>query len=161
MIGLYAVTNNITGRSYVGSSINVNRRLIQHRSAIKTGNFYHYQPYAEDAKKYGVEAFSFHVLAELMTEQEAREIEQAFLECFISDLYNVVADAKGGGPSKRENVQPYIEGAAKRLLDPSYRGKLSAACKGKRQVLKCPHCSVEGGGGNMRRYHFDKCRSKK
>lgn len=27
-------------------------------------------------------------------------------------------------------------------------------------VLKCPKCGHEGGGGNMKRYHFDACRSQ-
>ena len=34
------------------------------------------------------------------------------------------------------------------------------AMRGKRKVVGCPHCSVKGGGGNMRRYHFDNCKQK-
>jgi group I intron endonuclease len=61
--------------------------------------------------------------------------------------------------TKRDG-EPYKTGAAKRLSDPTYRQKLSQACKGKRQIVKCPHCGLEGGGGNMRRYHFDACSKK-
>lgn len=160
MIGVYAVINKATHRAYVGSSANVQKRLIAHRSAIKTGKFLHYQGYAEDAVKFGFHAFEFRVLKETDTIDEAREVEQAFLQIFLDDLYNVAANWQGGSGPTRENVQPYIEGAAKRNADPEYRGKLSVACKGKREVVQCPHCEVSGGGGNMYRYHFDKCKSK-
>lgn len=158
MIGLYAVVNRLNGMAYVGSSINIKRRLITHKSAIKTKNFRHYEPYANDAIAYGLGVFEFKVLKETTTEQEARELETAFLECFIDDLYNIAPSASGGSGPTRSNVEPYIRGAAKRLANPEFRSKLSDACKGKRQIVKCPHCGVEGGGGNMRRYHFGKCR---
>lgn len=61
----------------------------------------------------------------------------------------------------KRNSANYIDGAFKRLADPNFRQRLSVACKGTRQVLECPHCGLKGGGGNMRRYHFDKCESKK
>lgn len=161
MIGLYAVVNKHTRKAYIGSSVDVARRLIQHKSAIKTCNFLHYQPYAQDAKAYGVESFSFVPLKETQTIEEARELETAFLQIFLDDLYNVAPSALGGAGETRENTAPYIAGAAKRLADPEFRTRLSAACKGKRAIVTCPHCNLEGGGGNMRRYHFDKCRSKK
>ena len=161
MIGVYAVLNTINNRAYVGSSSNVQKRLIAHKSAIKTNNFFHYQGYAEDAKKYGVSVFEFKVLKETKTIEEAKELEESFLSLFLDGLYNVTENAKGGGPKQRQNIQPYVAGAAKRLSDPDYRAKLSAACKGKREIVTCPHCGLQGGGGNMRRYHFDKCGSKK
>ena len=159
MIGVYAVINRATHRAYVGSSANVQKRLIAHRSAIKTGKFLHYQGYAEDAVKFGFHAFEFRVLKETYSIDEAREVEQAFLGIFLGDLYNKAPSANGASGTKRQS-QPYKEGAAKRNADPEYRGKLSAACKGKREVVQCPHCAVSGGGGNMRRYHFDHCKAK-
>lgn len=41
--------------------------------------------------------------------------------------------------------------------------KFSNERKGKKHKLKiviCPHCNLQGSGGNMTRYHFDKCRKK-
>lgn len=160
MIGVYAVINKATHRAYVGSSANVQKRLIAHKSAIKTRKFLHYQGYAEDAVKFGFNTFEFRVIKETETIDEAREVEQAFLQIFLDDLYNVAPHWRGGSAPTRANVQPYIEGAAKRNADPEYRFKLSAACKGKREVVQCPHCAVSGGGGNMYRYHFDNCKAK-
>lgn len=160
MIGVYAVINTVNGRAYVGSSANLKKRLIAHKSAIKTGKCVHYQGYSDDAKKFGIGAFQFRVLKETHTIEEAREYEEAFLQIFLDDLYNVAPSWRGGAGISRANVQPYIAGAAKRLADPSYRLKLSAACKGQRQIVCCPHCGLQGGGGNMRRYHFDNCKEK-
>jgi group I intron endonuclease len=158
-IGVYAVINKHTRKAYVGSSTNVERRLINHKCAINTRNFYHYQGYAEDAMKYGVDDFEFKLLRETETKEEAAELEEAFLEMFIDDLYNKAPSANGASGIKR-NSEVYVKGAAKRLQDPNYTKKLSEACKGKREVVTCPHCGLSGGGGNMRRYHFDKCDKK-
>jgi group I intron endonuclease len=67
----------------------------------------------------------------------------------------------GHAKGTKRNPEPYILAAAKRIADPTFSARLSAACKGKRQVVTCPHCGLAGGGGNMRRYHFDKCKGKK
>jgi hypothetical protein len=61
--------------------------------------------------------------------------------------------------TKRES-KPYIEGAKKRLQNPMYLTRLSESCKGKRKIIECPHCNLKGGGGNMKRYHFDNCKTK-
>jgi len=37
--------------------------------------------------------------------------------------------------------------------------KRKLAMRGKREVVSCPHCDISGGGGNMKRYHFDKCKT--
>lgn len=42
------------------------------------------------------------------------------------------------------------------------RTKLSAAHAGKKQnwvIVACPHCKLTSRGPNMKRYHFDKCKS--
>ena len=40
--------------------------------------------------------------------------------------------------------------------------RMSAAKMGiKFKSITCPHCNLTGGGGNMSRYHFDKCKLKK
>jgi group I intron endonuclease len=159
-IGVYAVINKHNRKSYVGSSANVERRLVHHRSYIKTKLFLHYQGYDEDAIKYGVDGFEFKLLKQTDTVEEAKELETAFLECFIDDLYNKAPNANGSTGVQRER-NAYVAGAAKRLQNPDYTKKLSEACKGKRVLLTCPHCGLTGGGGNMRRYHMDNCRDKK
>lgn len=158
MIGVYAVVNIFNKKAYVGSSENIGRRLANHRWAIKHKRFLNRQPYEEDAKTYGLSGFDFIVLAKTETIEYARELEAAWLECFIGpDLYNRSQSADGATGCKR-NRDSYVRGAAKRVSNPEFSAKLSAACKGKRNIVACPHCGLLGGGGNMRRYHFDKCK---
>jgi menaquinone-dependent protoporphyrinogen IX oxidase len=38
------------------------------------------------------------------------------------------------------------------------RKKISKSLKNK--ITKCPYCGLIGGGTNMKRYHFDKCKLK-
>ena len=158
-VGVYAVVNRATRKAYVGSSANVEQRLISHKCAINTQHFLHYQGYADDAAIFGVDGFDFKLLHATRTIEEAEELETAFLEIFIDDLYNKAPHANGGTGVKRDR-EVYKIGAAKRGADPAYRAKLSEACKGKRQIVECPHCGLQGGGGNMRRYHFDNCQDK-
>lgn len=159
-IGVYAVRNKINGRAYIGSSKNVELRLIHHKCYINTGLFLHYQGYAEDAKKYGVDAFEFKLLAETATTKEAKELEVEIINLWMPELYNKAPSADGSTGVKRDR-EKYVKGAAKRLQDPLYTSKLSAACKGhKKTIIQCPHCQKIGGAGNMRRYHFDNCKEK-
>lgn len=159
-IGVYAVVNKVNRKAYIGSSVNVERRLIQHKCAINTRHFIHYEPYAEDARKFTVDDFEFKLIAETNTIQEARTLETACLEFSArDDLYNRALHADGASGVRRDKDH-YVGGAKKRLADPLFRQTLSAACKGRRAVIQCPHCSLSGGGGNMRRYHFDNCKQK-
>ena len=157
---MYAVINKATRRAYVGSSVNLARRLAAHRSCINTGYLLDKQAYADDARTLGVAGFDFLVLRTTNTLEEARELETAFLECFFGNgLYNRAPHANGSTGVKRI-ADAYKRGAAKRLQNPGFSKRLAEACRGKRAVLTCPYCGVEGGGGNMRRYHFEKCKAK-
>jgi predicted GIY-YIG superfamily endonuclease len=159
-IGVYAVQNKITGKAYIGSSKHVELRLRHHKCYIKTGLFLHYQGYAEDAKKYGVDAFEFKLLAETSDVLKAQELETEIIKLWQDSLYNKAPNANGATGVKR-NKSIYVAGAAKRLANPDYIKRLSEACKGKREIVECPYCGLKGGGGNMRRYHFDNCKAKK
>ena len=67
----------------------------------------------------------------------------------------------GKAKGTKRNPAPYIASAAIRIANPEYSKKLSEACKGKRKIVQCPHCDLLGAGGNMKRYHFDKCKDAK
>jgi len=155
--GVYSVINKLTGQMYIGSSGNLKQRMINQRSFLKTGH-----PCAIAALKHqrvNIDDFDFRVLLKTPTVEEAKQIEMALLECFWGDnLYNKSAHSDGSTGVKR-NHAVYSAGAKKQWDDPEQRAKKMQAMRGKREVVTCPHCGVHGGGGNMRRYHFDKCRA--
>lgn len=103
------------------------------------------------------------------TLEEAREIEQALLDCFKPGLFNTYSSVKGmslgdtmPGTKKPEHWRKWrSEFLAEKWTDPAYRAKASENMRGPRAVVTCPHCGKEGGGGNMRRYHFDSCKARK
>ena len=48
-IGIYAIVNNCTGKMYIGSSVNVRKRLLTHDSSFRTGRCN--KAFKEDIKK--------------------------------------------------------------------------------------------------------------
>lgn len=192
MIGVYGIVHIPTRRVYVGSSVNIGRRLKEHRRDLLKNR--HHCAYLQNAwNKYGEASFEFKVAGEAQDSREARELEQEFLNAFFDYCYNSKPSAIGFAsgehhPAKRKDWHmktvrtrltdeerkvkygsarglkrdpiAYAAGAAKRLADPDFTKRLSQACKGKRRVVECPHCGLFGGGGNMKRYHFDKCKKR-
>lgn len=192
MIGLYAIIHKTSRTAYVGSSNDIARRIKEHKTALKF-NKHHCHHLQRAWNKYGQEIFEIKQIATAGSLKEARELEEAFLECFIDKLYNSKTTAIGFGagedsPSRRPDFhmktvmqrlspeerkakygktkgtkrpsEPYILAAKKRLSTPGHLDRLKEACKGKRRLVTCPHCGLTGGGGNMQRYHFEKCKKK-
>ena len=68
IIGVYKITNTITGDFYIGSSKNIKRRLANHKCPSilkKCPN----NPMYLDMKKYGVDKFVFEILEEIESEK--------------------------------------------------------------------------------------------
>lgn len=190
---IYAIKNSVSGRAYVGSTVNARVRKQTHFRALRKGS-HHCIHLQHSWNKYGEGAFTFTEIGVAENVVELREIEQAFLDAFFGvDLYNSNKSAVGmaGGDShpaksdswhqkhvmqtmtelerkekfgkssrgvKRDH-ETYSAGAKKQWADPEHRQKRMQAMRGKREIVTCPHCLKVGGGGNMRRYHFDKCKS--
>ena len=156
--GVYAVINKHTGHMYIGSSGDLQKRLINQRSFLKTGH--RCAIAALKHQKVNIDDFDFRVLLKTPTVVEAKEVETALLECFWGfGLYNKSPHSNGSTGVKRDH-DVYSAGAKKQWADPEQRAKKMQAMRGKREIVICPHCGVQGGGGNMRRYHFDGCKNK-
>jgi group I intron endonuclease len=75
--GIYKITNLINNKVYIGKSINLQRRLKEHKSAPNDNMAIH-----KAIKKYGVENFLFEILEECFEEQLDEK------ECYWIDYYN-------------------------------------------------------------------------
>lgn len=76
MIGIYKITNLINGKSYIGQSVNIQKRFSAHKSAAFNPNHKNYNfPLYKAIRKYGIENFSFEILEECnMSELDDKEI---------------------------------------------------------------------------------------
>ena len=78
IIGIYKITNTITGDFYIGSSKNIKSRLAAHKCQ-STWNNHPNNPLYQDMKKYSLNNFVFEILAEV-EEGNLKETEQEFIE---------------------------------------------------------------------------------
>ena len=85
IIGVYKITNTITGDFYIGSSKNVKKRWTEHKCKSSWKKQSNNQMYL-DMKKYGLDKFSFEILAEVEAEK-LKEVEQEFIE-MLKPIYN-------------------------------------------------------------------------
>jgi group I intron endonuclease len=59
--GIYTITNLINKKVYVGSSINLKRRFLSHKSLLKR-NIHHSKKLQNSFNKYGLENFEFKII---------------------------------------------------------------------------------------------------
>ena len=85
IIGVYKITNTVTGDCYIGSSKDIKRRWTAHKCPSSWKRFPNNQLY-KDMQKYGVDKFDFQVIAEV-EESFLKEKEQYFIET-LKPTYN-------------------------------------------------------------------------
>ena len=101
IIGVYKITNTITGDFYIGSSKDVKRRWKEHKCQSiwkKHSN----NPMYLDMQKYGVDKFVFEILEEV-EEDSLKETEQQFIET-LKPTYNNY-NAKGIDVERQKEYQ--------------------------------------------------------
>lgn len=77
--GVYQIRNTVTGKVYVGSSVDMQSRWDQHRAGLRRGN--HHSSHLQHAwKKYGEGAFEFVVIAEIENVEGLLDVEQKWID---------------------------------------------------------------------------------
>lgn len=89
--GIYMLTNTKNNKVYVGQSINIERRWLQHQTCKEA------RPLYKDMKKHGLDAFTFEILLECSVEDlDKYEIKCiAEYEAFGKKGYNLTSGGKG------------------------------------------------------------------
>lgn len=108
MVGIYIITNKVSGHRYIGQSIHIERRFAEHRGKGKEHNYLLDRAF----KKYGYENFAFDVLEEC----EASELDEREMY-YISKLkpeYNRTAGGAGCKMPLTEEQKEHLRQCGKR-----------------------------------------------
>ena len=107
---VYKITNTVTGDFYIGSSKDVKLRLAAHKWP-STWKKHPNSPMYQDMQKYGLDKFSFQILAEAEPEK-LKETEQKFIET-LKPTYNQM-NAKGLNIERYKEYRKEYEKSEKR-----------------------------------------------
>lgn len=133
--GLYVITNQRSGKIYVGSSSDIRRRWRQHCRRLERGS-HHCSHLLHAWKKYGAEAFEFTVLAFCDDEATRLRLEDALLSTSPKNrLYNTFRGAVGSihTPATRARISASLKGrGAGQPKSAEHREAIGAAQRGKR-----------------------------
>ena len=97
IIGVYKISNSLSGRYYIGYSTNINRRFIVHRNKLKQN--YHDNIFLQRAYNLdGEDKFVYEIIHICDTEEDAKEIELEYLTdlSIRENLYNLNFNNSGG-----------------------------------------------------------------
>lgn len=96
MIGyIYSIASNVSGRKYIGSTVELDKRKDRHWRELKAGK--HHNVFLQrHADKYGIDDLSFEVILEVAidTREQLNDVEQSFINENVNG-FNL--GAAGGG----------------------------------------------------------------
>ena len=113
IIGVYKITNTVTGDFYIGSSKNIKSRWRDHKKPSVWKNHPNNTMYI-DMQKYGLDNFDFQILEEVEIES-LKEAEQQFIEK-LKPTYNQM-NAKGLNVERYKKYKEEYEKSEKRKKD--------------------------------------------
>ncbi len=165
--GVYRIVNTENGNRYYGSSNNLRKRWINHKSMMRLG--VHSNPgIREDVATFGEEVFEFEPLV-YCPENEMKELEARFINKRIHSVrcYNR-RDGSGScdhTEESRRKLSAVNMGEKNHMYGKTHtdesKAKMSKTRTGKKLLLvTCPHCDKTGGSNGMTRYHFENCKHR-
>ena len=138
MVGIYCIENLKNGRRYIVQSINIIRRLNNHKSSLN--RTYHSNVYLQRAwNKYGENNFSFTVLIECHP-IDLDELESYFISHYKTMENKYGYNLEGGGNrnkvmSKETRQKISKSKRGKNFMSSEYLEKLSERMKGNKYAL--------------------------
>lgn len=126
MVGIYLIENKVTGQKYIGQSVDIERRWMEHKTPKAVGN----DKLHSDMKRYGLENFSFTVLEECRPE-ELQEKELSFIRN-TQPYYNTIGKALSEETKERvsKGVRKWWNSAPQEMRDKVISENLKGPAKG-------------------------------
>lgn len=106
MIGIYKITNLTNNKSYIGQSVDINKRWSRHRHDAFHNNHNYNSHLYKSMRKYGLENFTFEIIEECLR-VELNEKEKYWIHYYDSfyNGYNETLGGDGGsGIINKENI---------------------------------------------------------
>ena len=175
---VYKITNSINEKVYVGQTVfSAEKRFKRHISdAISNKNENNH--FHNAIRLYGSDVFSVETIVDNVPEELIDDLETnciAMEDSFINGYNTLEYGASARGYKRtRESIEKQRSTmlkkgnhfAGKKHSEETLRiigQKVSASNTGKKRgnyaESECPHCGKTGRGGNMKRYHFNNCKS--
>lgn len=105
MIGIYKITNLINNKSYIGQSINIEKRWYEHKYKSQCEDDRSFNSILHIAfRKYGIDNFKFEILEELKTVEQLDKKEQYYIRLYDTitpNGYNILE----GGQKTRKTIK--------------------------------------------------------
>ena len=133
--GVYLITNNKNNHKYVGSAVNLYRRIKRHSSQLQAQT--HYNEHLQRAwDKYGEEAFEFRSLALCVKRKKSLLALEQFYINLLRPEYNIcmVAGSPLGITQTKETRAKKSAAALGRKASAEARANMSAAQKGRKHT---------------------------
>ncbi len=130
--GVYRITNIRTGRAYVGSAVNISKRLAWHFNELKRGT-HHCGHLQNSYNKWGKDAFDCDVIEYINDVTKLIEREQFYIDSFgFNNLYNSSPTAGSSlGVKRSEETKAKLRG---RKFSEETRAKIRAAAMGRKDT---------------------------
>lgn len=110
--GIYMLLNTKNGKRYIGSSINIRKRLWEHRALLRHNK--HDNPHLQNAwNKYGEDFFEYSVLEKC--DKDIRFIREQFYVNTLHPEYNICIDIVNNPPCSIQTRKKHSE-TRKRLM---------------------------------------------
>jgi len=188
--GCYKITHKVSGKFYVGSSVDIHNRWKGHINDLNKQQ--HSNSHLQASwNKHGEDAFDFEILA-ICPEGMVRDVEQSYLDEIFSHpnprsiAYNISKDSTAPmqgrnhteesrhkmakirtGKTHAEETKRKQSESAKGENNPFY-GKTHAsetinkmsATQKSKPDLTCPWCGKTGGYYGMKRNHMNNCKHR-
>ena len=145
-IGVYAITNLVNGKVYIGSSRRLHSREREHFNSLVRGD-HHNQHLQSSFNMYGIDSFEFRIL-EITTEENLQFKEQYYMDKYPdSNKYNICIKAFIPEPISFKVAQYSLEGSLIRVFKSVRSASREVGVDNKTITAACTGVSNWGNSG--------------
>lgn len=154
-MGIYFIRNTVSGKLYIGSSVNIHTRWQHHRSALRHGK--HTNPKLMNSwNQHGESAFEFGVLEEV-DDRDLLISREDYYILSLSPFFNCCLASEGGryipSPEAKARMAAALKG---RKFTAEHKSRISAGLMGR---VVTPPTRAKIGASASQRHHSEVTKS--